>query len=230
MQPSPVSADETWRDALGYDLWFDTRWGRYASRVEARAVLRAMRPVQGTAVIDVGTGTGRLAAQLPAAGIDLVAIDRERAMLTLARKRIGASLVAADVLALPVRDQSVDIALAVTVLEFVADASIAMAELARVVRPGGRIVVGALNPRSPWGVTHHAEFGSPPWNAARFFTRDELRALGAPHGRVHLNAVLYAPNSFPLLGLIGPLLEQIGRAVPMWGAFQVLVVERRPTR
>jgi SAM-dependent methyltransferase len=229
MQPSPVSTDETWRDALGYDRWFDTRWGRYASRVEARAVRRALRSVQGATAIDVGTGTGRLAAQLRAAGVELVAIDREPAMLTLARKRIEASLVAADVLALPVRDRSVDIALAVTVLEFVADASVAMAELARVVRPGGRIVVGALNPCSPWGIAHHAEFGSPPWNAAHFFTRTELRALGAPHGRVHLDAALYAPRSFPLLGLIGPLVEQFGRAVPIWGAFQVLVVERAAT-
>ena len=104
-----------------------------------------------------------------------------------------------------------------------------MAELARVVRPGGCIVVGALNPRSPWGIAHHADFGAPPWNRAHFFTCAELRALGVPHGRAHLNAALYAPSAFPLLERIGPLLERFGRAVPMWGAFQVLVVERSPT-
>jgi ubiquinone/menaquinone biosynthesis C-methylase UbiE len=188
-----------------------------------------MRSVQGAAAIDVGTGTGRLAAQLRAAGIDLVAIDREPTMLTLARTRVEASVVVADALALPVRDRSVDIALAVTVLEFVADASVAMAELARVVRPGGRIVVGALNQRSPWGVAHHADFGSPPWNAAHFFTRAELRALGTPHGRAHVDAALYAPRVFPLLGLVGSLVEQFGRVVPFWGAFQILVVETDAT-
>ena len=122
-------------------------------------------------------------------GAHIIGVDPESAMLDVARHRI-VPLAAGDARALPVRDNAVDIAVAVTVLEFVADPAAAMAELARIVRPGGRILVGALNPHSAWGLAHHHEFTAPPWNAARFLTRHQLRELGARYGRVKLHGAL----------------------------------------
>jgi len=56
----------------------------------------------------------------------------------------------------------------------------AVAELARVTRPGGRVLVGALNPRSPWGLANHRRRRSGAWCHARFLNRAELRSLAAP--------------------------------------------------
>jgi ubiquinone/menaquinone biosynthesis C-methylase UbiE len=221
-----LRANDVWLDAGAYDRWFDTPWGSYATGIETRAVLRALGGIEGATVVDIGCGTGRLAAELRAAGAHSVGVDREPAMLNVARGR-NASLVASDAHALPLRDLSVDVALAVTVLEFVADPAAAFAELVRVVRPGGRILVGALNPHSAWGIAHRHDFTEPPWNEAHFLTRTQLRALGSPYGRVKLFGALYSPGMFPLHEVIAPILEWIGRAMPGLGAFRTLIIEKQ---
>lgn len=217
-------ADNAWIDALAYDEWFDTPWGRYAAGVETGAVLRALGNIEGAVAIDVGCGTGRLTGILAAAGARIIGVDSEPAMLDIARHRVDL-LVSADALVLPIRDNSVDIALAVTVLEFIADPPAAMAELARIVRPGGCILIGALNPRSAWGLAHRHDFTARPWNAARFLTRHELYDLAAPYGNATLRSVLYAPGALPLLEFSGPVFERFGRAMPGIGAFRILIVE-----
>jgi SAM-dependent methyltransferase len=46
--------------ALRCDAWSDSAWGRYAWRVQTRAVLGALGPLAGRRVADIGCGTGRL--------------------------------------------------------------------------------------------------------------------------------------------------------------------------
>ncbi len=212
--------------ARTYDRWFDREWGRYSSRVEQRALRRAVGSAAGLSVVDVGGGAGRFTEILDHQADMVIGLDRDLAMLTIARARLAAPLVTGDALALPFRNTSFDLAVAITVLEFVADPAAAVAELARVTRPGGRLVVGALNIRSRWGLAHRHEFTEPPWNAARFLTRHELRDLGAPYGVARVAGALHAPGPFPGLRIVGPVLELFGRAVPAFGAFQILVVHR----
>ncbi|MGH9002178.1 MAG: class I SAM-dependent methyltransferase, partial [Acidimicrobiia bacterium] len=101
-------------------------------------------------VLDAGCGTGRFASILEAEGGAVVAVDRDPGMLAVASSRLAGPCLLSDVASLPLRSRSVDVAVAVTVLEFMSDPNAALRELARVTRPGGRIVVGALNPNSPW--------------------------------------------------------------------------------
>lgn len=150
----------------------------------------------------------------------------QRALRRAVGSVVGRSVVAGDALALPFRHASFDLVVAITALEFVADPATAVAELARVARPGGRLLIGALNTHSPWGLAHRHEFTEPPWNTARFLTRHELRHLGAPYGITRLAAALHAPGPFPGLRIVGPVLELLGRAAPTFGAFQILVVDR----
>ncbi len=70
--------------ARRYDTWFEQGWGRYAWRLEPAAVLHALGPVDGRTVVEVGCGTGRLAAQLAAHGATVVGVDADPAMLTVA--------------------------------------------------------------------------------------------------------------------------------------------------
>lgn len=222
----PEGAGGAWSAARDYDDWFEHGWGAYAFGVEADAVTRAF-PGGGIDAVDVGCGTGRFTRLLEARGARVVGVDREPAMLTVARERLRGPLVVADASALPFRDEAVDLALAVTVLEFVPDPARVLDELARVTRRGGRVVVGALNPASPWGWAHRRLFSQPPWSGARFLRRRELRDLARRYGPADVHAALSAPGWFPGLGALGPALEALGGAVPVLGAFQVLVIHRR---
>ncbi len=214
-----------WAADDDYDRWFDEPWGQYAFAVESAAVFRAAGALDGALVLDGGCGTGRFTAAIPDRGGVAIGVDPDADMLTIAGPRLKGRCARGVIERLPFSDAVFDLTLGVTVLEFVADPAAAVAEMARVTRRGGRIVIGALNPRSPWGLVNRDRLRSGVWCEARFLGRAALRSLGAPHGRCTLHAALYAPGVFPGLAVFGPALEVIGRMAPAWGAFQVLVVD-----
>lgn len=210
-----------------YDRWFETAWGRYAFAVEQSALHKALGSVSGYLLLDAGCGPGCFARGLEECGADVVGVDVDASMLTVASHRVSAPVVEGDVGALPFRSEIFDATIAVTLLEFVRRPERMISELARVTRPGGKFVVAALNRVSPWGLAHRARLRRPPWDGARFLTRDELLSLGRRHGDARLAAALYAWGPVPGLGLVGPVLETVGRLAPRLGAFQILVVIRR---
>jgi SAM-dependent methyltransferase len=212
--------------AAGYDAWFQAPWGRYAFAVESAAVLRAAGVLDGARVLDVGCGTGRFTAAIQRAGARVVGVDLDPGMLAVAAANHAGLWLVADAHRLPFATGAFDLTVALTLLEFVDDPARVVAELARVTRPGGRLLVAALNPASPWGLTHHRRLRRPPWTAARFLTRTALRTLGRAHGTARLQAALYAPAAVPGLAVVGPLLEGLGRPIPRLGAYQLLVVDR----
>jgi ArsR family transcriptional regulator len=114
--------------------------------LRARAIARLVTP--GLAVADVGTGTGILAAELARLGLRVIAVDNSARMLDAARAKLAAEGVSADVElrrgeagALPLADREVDAALAHMVLHYLPSPAEAVREMARVVRPGGRVVL-----------------------------------------------------------------------------------------
>lgn len=213
-------------DPERYDRWFDTPWGRHASGVEQAALERGAGAVAGRRLLDVGCGTGRFTAGFAARGARVTGVDLDPAMLAVASTRVQGPLVVADAHRLPFPGDVFDVTVAVTLCEFTADPVQVVGELARVTRPGGRIVVGALNRRSPWGGAGWRRLRQPPWDAARFLRRRELLAVGTHHGRAAVTGALFAPGVAPG-GQLGRLLERGGRrALPALGAFQLLVVDK----
>jgi SAM-dependent methyltransferase len=106
--------------------------------------------------LDVGCGTGMLAARLAVAGYAMTGVDPSEGMLTVLRERNPAVEAArAPGSALPFRDGAFDVVLSVATLHHVADppeVRRTLAEMVRVARPGGRILVWDHNPRNPyWG-------------------------------------------------------------------------------
>ena len=111
-----------------------------------QAVLDAIGPAPGR-LLDVGTGTGRLlelAAPRVARGLG---VDASRAMLAYARSRLSRPDLAhcavrqADMYRLPIADATFDTAVLQMVLHYAEDPAAAIAEAARVLRPGGRLVL-----------------------------------------------------------------------------------------
>ncbi|MBV9040295.1 MAG: methyltransferase domain-containing protein [Acidimicrobiia bacterium] len=99
-------------------------------------------------VLEVGVGTGIVAAGLGRLGRPVVGVDVAAEMLARAHERLGSRVARADAHALPVPTASVDGAYLVWVLHVVADPAAVIAECARVLRPGSRLVVIAGHPRT----------------------------------------------------------------------------------
>ena len=119
--------------SLGQDRWW------------RKAVARAVGARAGERILDLAAGTGTSSAAFTAAGAACVACDFSLGMLRAGVDRLGAAgpvrFVAGDALRLPFGDASFD---AVTIsfgLRNVADPDAALAEMFRVTRPGGRLVI-----------------------------------------------------------------------------------------
>jgi len=134
----------SWFDRLGPE-WDALRKVFHDDLLRARAVARLVPP--GLAVCDVGTGTGVLAIELARLGCRVVAIDHSPRMLEAARTKLAAEgledveLRQGDAAALPLEDAALDAAFAHMVLHYLPSPAEALAEMARVVRPGGAVVV-----------------------------------------------------------------------------------------
>jgi SAM-dependent methyltransferase len=133
--------------------WYDD--AHDSGRVDGHALRARIAKVvelAGTgpgAVVDVGMGPGRLLDALAGHGWAVSGIDVSARMVDLARLRLPAAaerLVRAPAERLPFDDASFDVAVATGVLEYVAEPRAALAEVARVLRPGGRLVGSIPNP------------------------------------------------------------------------------------
>jgi demethylmenaquinone methyltransferase / 2-methoxy-6-polyprenyl-1,4-benzoquinol methylase len=144
-------------------FWQDPRW--------RRALVDAVEPAAGERVLDVATGTGMVAAELRRrADCSVVGVDQSAEMLGAARARFAGEtnsveLVQGQAEQLPFADASFDAVTFTYLLRYVDDPKATVRELARVVRPGGRVA--------------SLEFGVPPWPPARAAWRC-YTAIGLP--------------------------------------------------
>jgi demethylmenaquinone methyltransferase/2-methoxy-6-polyprenyl-1,4-benzoquinol methylase len=106
-----------------------------------RRFLVARVPADGGHVLDVATGTGLVAAELVRRGFTVTGADQSVQMLERARQRFGnrVELVEAAAESLPFDDASFDHLTVTYLLRYVDDPGATLRELARVVRPGGRV-------------------------------------------------------------------------------------------
>jgi len=114
-------------------------------------------------VIDLGCGTGQLTADLAERyrSAHVVGVDLSAAMLAAARRRLGPaapSLVRANVYALPFADRAVDLVTSTISYHWYLEPARALAEVRRVLVPGGRFVLATLATRMFRGVVARARF------------------------------------------------------------------------
>lgn len=152
-----------------YDAWFPEHEAAYRSEL---AAVRALLPREG-AGLEIGVGTGRFAAPL---GVR-VGLDPSGPMLARARRR-GVSCVRGAAEALPFDGACFDYILLVTVICFVDDAGRMLREARRVLKPGGRVVIGFIDRESPVGRRYEArKHESVFYRDATFFSAAEVEHL-----------------------------------------------------
>lgn len=180
---APIATDyERWSRALSF--WQDPRW--------RRMLVGGLGLPPGSLVLDVAAGTGLISRLLAGQGHRVVSLDQSPPMLARASAR-GAAAVNARAEALPFPDSTFDGLTAGYLLRYLEDPPAGLRELARVVRPGGR--VGLLDfgrPGGPWG---------PLW---RLYTGLGLPAAGA----------LISPGWRRVGGFLRASIEDFHRAWP----------------
>jgi SAM-dependent methyltransferase len=134
---------------LGWIWWFET------AAVNDHA-LTLLAPARGERIVELGFGPGRAIGRLVAAGTTVVGVDVAPRMVRAAGRRnrratrSGAvRLCVGDGTRLPVDDATIDAVLSVHTLYFWSDHAAVARELVRVLRPGGRLVLGIRDPYRP---------------------------------------------------------------------------------
>lgn len=209
-------------------------------------VIREQLPV--TSYLDAGCGDGRYLAALPALGPlpgRVVGVDIADSILGTARRATARAgyepeLVRANLEQLPFADAEFDLVVSIQVLEHLLDAAAGVRELARVLQPGGRLVLSTDN-RRMW-ITK--TLNAPRWAVARLLGRRARNPFAFPHAdftpnelvRLLTDAGLEVESTrtfrFSLLGAptwVVRDLNRLDRHLPDSGLGDVLLaVARRP--
>ena len=128
-------------------VWDDIRSLHIAEAQVEEAVARAIGEEAVDCLVDIGTGTGRMLALFGGVALRAIGIDRSSEMLRVARARLeaagiaGSDLRQGDMYALPLPPASADLVILHQVLHYAQAPAAAIAEAARVLGPGGRLLI-----------------------------------------------------------------------------------------
>jgi len=219
--------------AESYRQWRASRLGEITDALEHRLISDLLGPLAGERLLDVGCGDGLLASQLARRGALVTGLDADAEMLAAAKRRMAAPyhLAAGRAESLPFADASFDGVVAVTVLCFVRGAERALAETARVLKPGGRLVIGELGRWSLWAAERRVRgwLGHPTWRAAAFRSAAELHGLVGAAGLdvTAVRGAVYYPPCAAAARLVAPLDPWLGRTTTLGAAF-IALSARKP--
>lgn len=156
-------------------------------------------------VADLGCGTGDMAARLAPLAHTIHLVDMSKAMLTAARKRLAAhkniKFHHGDLTRLPLEDASVDAAVISLVLHHVNHPSTAIREAARIIKPGGRLLVIDMldHDREQYRQTMgHKWLGFNPHDIAAWFSAAGLDSLRT--SQLHPDPSAKGPDLFAIAG------------------------------
>lgn len=134
-----------------YDSAIPARVARHYLQKRVKLVQSLAQP--GAAVLDVGCGTGTLAAALRQAGYDVYGVDASTGMLAELGRNGRGSPVAGFCERLPFTNNAFDLTITVATLHHITDAgriAQTLAEMCRVTAPGGSVVAWDHNPKNPY--------------------------------------------------------------------------------
>ena len=222
-------------DPEAYTCWRGSALGATTEALEQRLILDLIGNVSERLVLEIGCGDGSLAVELAKRGAHVVAIDASEAMIAAARLRAQVERVAIDFRVatagkLPFQPAQFDLVAAVTVLCFVEDAAPVFGEIARVLRPGGRLVIGELNRWSTWAAERRmrAWLGSALWRSGRFRTPGQLHRLAADAGLEagSVTGAVYFPRSERAARWMSRHDRRLARLTTFGAAFIALAAEK----
>ncbi len=172
-----------------YESFYLTPLGRDVDEVEKAMVKKMLHFLPRRHSLKIGCGTGHWTKFFTTMGFPLVAIDISERMIELARSKHldSAMFLVKDVEKLDFRDESFDNVFAITSLEFVDNLDKAISQIYRVLRPGGNLLIGALNGNSPY-IQEKMKKKSSTISHSRPFTPETLHSLLQVFGEPQIKA------------------------------------------
>jgi ubiquinone biosynthesis O-methyltransferase len=214
-----------------YARWRASEIGATTERLERQLILELVGDVSGCRILDVGCGDGEFALELTRRDAIVTGIDASAAMIEAAKDRAkqhnaNVTFQVAVAEHLPFPAEQFDVVTAITILCFVEDAGPVFQEMARVLRPGGRLVIGELGRWSTWAAVRRvrAWLGSRLWRLGRFRTANELRGLAGKAGLdvSSVRGAIYYPRWSLAARLLGPCDPALGRLTTIGAGFVAL--------
>lgn len=214
-----------------YARWRSRRLGQITDRLEQGLLFNLLESVSGKTLLDVGCGDAVFALDIARRGGLVTGLDADPTMIAAAERRaqhdgLQLRLIVGRAENLPFNDAAFDLVVAVTTLCFVRDAEGAVKEMARVLKPGGSLIIGELGRWSLWSAYRRIRgwLGDPTWRRAKFRSATELHNLVAAAGlkvTTTRGAVHYPPCGIAAR-LLAPIDLWLGRRVTFGSAFIAL--------
>jgi ubiquinone/menaquinone biosynthesis C-methylase UbiE len=196
----PIGADRS-RIASFFDEMAGTREAvfrsnpviDYEQQVRASAVLDALQPQAGDVILDIGCGNARDITPMLQRGATIVGVDLSEGMIAQARRDLeaagfsGVTLEVGDATSLRFADATFDKVVCSEVIEHIPDTDRAIAEMQRVLKPGGLLVVSTPNRHSWYGFERFVLWDKVmrrPWNHPfdNWRTAAQVQTLLRRHG------------------------------------------------
>lgn len=216
-----------------YDAWYQTQKGALVDTLETECAFGLFTPTPEMLVLDAGCGTGNFSLKMVALGACVEGVDLSEPMIAFANEKAKNSPYAdklhfqvGDLYQLPFPDNSFDAVLSMAAFEFIHEDERALAEFMRVVKPGGRVLIGTITGNSAWGIEYksHMPREDSVFHHAAFKTADEMRAL-LPERLLASAESVFLPYATPEAEATRALDDQY-RAQGAVGAFVCLLWEK----
>ena len=192
-----------WFDSFArdYDQWYLSKIGNFIDKVEKELIADLAKFNIGENVLDIGSGTGTYSIWMNKLGLNVTSIDQSKEMINIAKEKaskekLNIDWILGDAHVLPFPNQSFDLVVSVTAIEFMDNYRVVLNEAMRVLKPNGRLVIGVLTKNSPWGELYQEMAKNDPNNLfsrAHLFTEDEVVNLF--DAEFKLKKGLYIPPS-----------------------------------
>lgn len=179
----------------GYDDWYETSMGAFVDRVETKAAFSLLDPKAKMKILDAGCGTGNFSIKLVKAGCYVTGVDLSLKMLEQAEQKFpddAVKLHKGDICGMGFKDNTFDAVISMAAFEFINNPAVAYRELKRVVKPGGRIVIGTIQNGGSWAEYYERNSNGSAYGEATFKSKDDLISLD-PKGVTGIKECLFVP-------------------------------------
>ena len=170
-----------------YDSWYTTKMGAFVDAIESEAAFALLLPQSGQYILDAGCGTGNFSYKLAEMGCNVVGIDVSNKMLGEAQAKSSLAPTAPrfksmDCCCLSFPDNTFDSVISMSAFEFFEKPDVAVAEMMRVLKPGGTLVIGVIQQGGLWQRLYTSEpFKDSVYSCASFKSKDDIISLGKEH-------------------------------------------------
>jgi len=211
-----------------YDRWYSSARGAIYDRVEKRAIDSLLADIaKQSRFLEVGCGTGHWSRYFSDKGFEVAGIDISSEMIKIARQKQipNSRFEIADGRNLPFEDESFDVAVVITVLEFTSVPEKIISEMVRCVKKSkGVLIIGVLNALSGYNQKKKNK-SSNMYSSSHLFSPQQIRDLLSQYGIPRMRITGFVPEKEWLLG-ISPLWEHSGQLLcSQRGAFIAVRVD-----